>query len=142
MMPQLYLQTHGVDVATQLDNQYVGTHNSSIMNAYLKQSAASATWPVAWEAFKKANPKEAAELKVIWQTEPLIQNAVIVRNDVPAQLADQVRLLLATLKDSPEGRQVLESADTSSFDAADDRMFDVVENFLKTYEAKVKKTNK
>lgn len=139
MMPQLYLQTHGVDVETQLDNQYVGTHNSSIMNAYLGQSAASATWPVAWNAFQKANPKEAAELKVIWQTPKLIQNAVIVRNDVPAELVGQVSKLLTTLQDSAEGRALLEGIDTTSFEASDDRQFDVVVDFLKEYNTKVKK---
>lgn len=142
MMPQLYLQTHGVEVETQLDNQYVGTHNSSIMNAYLKQSAASATWPVAWEAFKKANPKEASDLKVIWQTPPLIQNAIIARNDIPDSLTEKVRILLVTLKDSAEGRAVLDGIDTTSFDASDDRKFDIVLEFLKEYESKVKKKAK
>lgn len=139
MMPQLYLQEHGVDVETQLDNQYVGTHNSAIMNVYLGQSAASATWPVAWEAFRKANPREAAELKVVWQTPRLIQNAVIVRDDVPPAVAARVAALLAGLQDSAEGRAVLEGIDTRGFELSDDRQFDVVVAFLREYERKVKK---
>lgn len=79
---------------TELTNRYVGTHNSAIMNAYLGQSAAGVTWPVAWKAFQQANPKEAAELYVIWQTPTLIQNAIVVRNDVPADLAEKSRQLL------------------------------------------------
>lgn len=140
MMPQLYLQTHGVDVQTELDNQYVGTHNSAIMNAYLGKSAASATWPVAWAAFQKANPKEAAELKVIWQTPRLIQNAIIVRNDVPAPVAERVAGLLTTLQDSPEGRALLDGIDTSRFVISDDRQFNVVADFLAEYQRKVKKS--
>lgn len=139
MMPQLYLQTHGVDVDTEITNQYVGTHNSSIMNAYLKQSAASATWPVAWDGFRKANPKEAAELKVIWTTPKLIQNAIIVRNDVPESVTEKVRSLLSQLKDTPEGKTVLDGIDTTSFELSDDRQFDVVVEFLKEFNEKVKK---
>lgn len=139
MMPQLYLQDHGIDVETELTNRYVGTHNSAIMNAYLGQSAAGVTWPVAWKAFQQADPKEAAELYVIWQTPTLIQNAIIARNDVPTDLAEQVRRLLTGLQDTPAGRKVLEGIDTSSFEAADDKRFDVVLAFLKEYRARVKK---
>lgn len=139
MMPQLYLQKQGIDVETELNNQYVGTHNSSIMNAYLGQSAASATWPVAWEGFRKANPKEAEELKVIWQTPQLIQNAVIVREDVPPALRDRVRELLTHLQDSEEGRAILASIDTSRFDASDDQQFEVVRRFLDEFNRLVKK---
>lgn len=139
MMPQLYLQNHGIDVETDLNNQYVGTHNSSIMNVYLGQSAAGATWPVAWRAFEKANPKEAGELKVIWQTPTLIQNAVIARNDVPKEVVDKVQHILVTLQESPAGREVLARIDVSSFVTANDAQFDVVLDFLKEYNAKVKK---
>ena len=139
MMPQLYLQKHGVDVQTQLKNVYVGTHNSSIMNVYLRQSAASATWPVAWESFQKANPKEAAELKIIWQTPQLIQNAVIARKDVPPELVQQVRKLLVGLKDSDEGRALLVGIDTTSFEPSNDEQYEIVSQFMKEYDSKVRK---
>jgi phosphonate transport system substrate-binding protein len=139
MMPQLYLQDHGIDVETELTNRYVGTHNSAIMNAYLGQSAAGVTWPVAWKAFQQANPKEAAELYVIWQTPTLIQNAIVVRNDVPADLAERVRQLLTGLQDTPAGRDILDRIDTSSFEAADDQRFDVVLAFVKEFKTRVKK---
>ena len=142
MMPQLFLQKHGVDVETELNNQYVGTHNSSIMNAYLGQSAVSATWPVAWEAFKLANPKEASELKVLWETPKLIQNAIIARNDVPKETADKVVELLTGLHLTDEGKKLLANIDTTSFEASDDRQFDVVGQFLQEFNAKVKKTTR
>ncbi len=139
MMPQLFLQKNGVDVATDLQNLYVGTHNSSIMNAYLGQSDASATWPVAWTAFQKANPTEAADLKVIWQTPTLIQNAVIVRQDVPAKVANRVAELLVGLKDNDEGRTLLAEMDTDSYVLASDQDFEVVRTFLKEFNTLVKK---
>jgi phosphonate transport system substrate-binding protein len=128
-----------VDVQTEISNIYVGTHNSSIMNAYLKQSAVSATWPVAWKAFQQSNPAEAAELRVIWETPILIQNAIIARNDVPVELDAKVTQLLTTLQDSDEGRQLLAGIDTSSFVPAKNQDFDVVRRFIKEYNTAVQK---
>jgi phosphonate transport system substrate-binding protein len=139
MMPQLYLQKHGVDVQTEISNIYVGTHSSSIMNAYLKQSAASATWPTAWKAFQQSNPVEAADLRVIWETPTLIQNAVIARNDVSVELDAKVTQLLTTLQATEEGRQLLLGIDTTSFVPAKNQDFDVVRRFIKEYNTAVKK---
>ena len=139
MMPQLYLQKHGVDVQTEISNIYVGTHNSSMMNAYLKQSAASVTWPAAWKAFQQSNPAEAADLRVIWETPTLIQNAVIARNDVAGEIDAQVTQLLTTLQNTDEGRQLLAGIDTASFVPARNQDFDVVRRFMKEYNTAVKK---
>jgi phosphonate transport system substrate-binding protein len=139
LMPQLYLQKHGVDVQNDIRNIYVGTHNSSIMNAYLKQSAASATWPSAWKAFQQSNPAEAAELRVIWETPTLIQNAIIVRNEVAAEAGRNVAQLLITLRDSEEGSRLLQGIDTREFVSAKDQDFDVVRRFLNEYNTIVKK---
>jgi len=139
LMPQLYLQKHGIDVQSDITNVYVGTHNSSIMNAYLKQSAASATWPVAWKAFVQSNPTEAAQLRVIWETPTLIQNAIIARNLVSDSVGAEVARLLTTLQQSDEGRRLLAGIDTGSFVSANDRDFEVVRQFMKEYNAAVKK---
>lgn len=139
LMPQLYLQQHGINVQSDIQNVYVGTHNSSIMNAYLKQSAASATWPAAWKAFQQSNPTEAAELRVIWETPTLIQNAIIVRDDVDGQAARKVADLLIKLKDSTEGQQLLNGIDTREFIASRDQDFEVVRSFLREYDHQVKK---
>jgi phosphonate transport system substrate-binding protein len=139
MMPQLYLQLHGVDVQTEISNIYVGTHNSSIMNAYLKQSAASATWPAAWKAFQQSNPAEAADLRVIWETPILIQNAVIARNEMAGELDAKVTKMLTTLQDTDEGRLLLAGIDTTSFVPARNQDFDVVRRFMKEYNSAVKK---
>jgi phosphonate transport system substrate-binding protein len=139
LMPRLYLQKHGLDVQTDITNIYVGTHNSSIMNAYLKQSAASATWPAAWKAFQHSNPSEAAQLRVIWETPTLIQNAIVARTDVPDAVRIQVTHVLTTLQDSDPGRQLLAGIDTQSFVLANNQDFEVVRQFLDEYNAAVKK---
>lgn len=138
MMPQLYLHKHGVDVNKDIQNSYVGTHESSIMNVYLGQSAAGATWPPPWRVFQRAHPKEAEQLMVVWETETMIQNAVIVRDDVPAEAVQAVREALAHMHEDAEGRAILAGIETPSMDLADDRDYDRVATFLDEFHSKVR----
>jgi phosphonate transport system substrate-binding protein len=138
LMPQLYLQTHGLDVSKDIQNSYVGSHESSIMNVYLGKSAAGATWPPPWVTFQKEHPKEAAELKLVWQTPSLVNNAIIARNDLPPELVAKVQNVLVHMQDDAEGRAILTSIEVPHFDLADDRTYDVVQRFSTEFSAKVR----
>ena len=137
MMPQYYFQTHGINVNRDIENLYVGSQESSIMNVYLGNVAAGATWPMPWEAFQKEHPDKARELVLKWETEPLINNGVVARDDVPAELAGRVAGLLVTLHQSEEGRAMLAGMPLSRFEPADDKSYRVVENFLRKFDRTV-----
>jgi len=138
MMPQYYLHTHGIDVNRDIDNRYVGSQESSIMNVYLKQSAAGATWPPPWRLFQKDHPREAAALKVIWETPPLINNSVMARDDVPARVCDDVRAALLDLAAEPGGQAILAGMGTARFHAADDASYGPVRDFIRRFEQDVR----
>lgn len=137
MMPQYYFQTHGLDVRRDIENLYVGSQESSIMNVYLGNVAAGVTWPLPWEAFQKEHPDKARELVLKWETEPLINNGVVARDDVPAELVGRVAELLETLHRSEEGRAMLARMPLSRFEPADDRRYRVVENFMRKFDSTV-----
>ncbi|MBU0622317.1 MAG: phosphate/phosphite/phosphonate ABC transporter substrate-binding protein [Gammaproteobacteria bacterium] len=130
MMPQYYLHTHGLDVNRDIENLYVGSQESSIMNVYLGNVAAAATWSLPWEAFQKEQPDKARELELKWETAPLINNGVVVRDDVPDELARQVAKLLDTLHTSAEGRAILARMPLSRFELANDARYRVIKDFL------------
>ena len=130
MMPQYFFQTHGLDVNRDIDNLYVGSQESSIMNVYLGKVAAGVTWPLPWEAFQKEHPDQARELELKWETEALINNGVVVRDDVPEHLAKQVAQLLDTLHTHAEGKAMLARMPLSRFELADDTRYRVIEDFL------------
>ncbi|MDP2771341.1 MAG: phosphate/phosphite/phosphonate ABC transporter substrate-binding protein [Giesbergeria sp.] len=130
MMPQYYLQTHGLDVKRDIENLYVGSQESSIMNVYLGNVAAGATWPLPWEAFQQEHPDMARELELKWETEPMINNGVVARDDVPEQLARRVAQLLDTLHTTAEGKAMLARMPLSRFELADDQRYRVIEDFL------------
>jgi phosphonate transport system substrate-binding protein len=98
IMPQYFLHTQGIDINKDITNLYVGSQESSIMNVFLKTSSAGATWPPPWRDFQKTHPKEAAELKAIWDIESLVNNSVMVREDIPDSISSQVQKILVGLK--------------------------------------------
>jgi phosphonate transport system substrate-binding protein len=134
MMPKLWLAKHGLDVGRDIDNRHVGSQESAILNAYLGESSAGATWPPPWRAFQKAYPKEAAQLRVIWETPPLINNAVMARNDLPAELVERVRLALVHLHENADGQRVLAAMETARIHPASDASYQVVRRFIAEYE--------
>ncbi len=130
MMPQYYLQTHGVDVQHELDNRYVGSQESSVMNVYLKQTAAAATWPPPWRALARERPELAQELQVVWETDPLVNSSLVVLPEVPAEVVLQVRDLLVNLHTHERGRRILAAMQLSRFEAADNARYQAVRDFI------------
>jgi phosphonate transport system substrate-binding protein len=138
MMPQWYLHEHGIDVNRDIQNRYVGSQESSILNALSGQVAAAATWPPPWRAFQKDRPGEAAQLKVIWETASLLNNSVMVRDDIPADLRERVRELLLGLRANPAGPAILSGMETARFNAANDDSYAPVRAFIARFEREVR----
>ena len=138
LMPQYFLHRHGVNVTTDIKNSYVGSQESAILNAYFGRSAAAATWPPPWRAFQKDYPSEAAELKVLWETDPLVNNPVMARDDVPEKLVARVQALLLELDGNEAGRVALASMETARFLPATDATYEVVRHYVARFEREVR----
>jgi phosphonate transport system substrate-binding protein len=142
IMPQYFLHRSGINVVTDIDNRYVGSQESSIMNVYLSQTSAGVTWPPPWRAFQKDHPREASELKVIWETESLVNNSVMVRDDVPEDVREQVQKLLVKLHETEQGKTILSGMETSVFLTASDKDYDIVRTYVDRFEKEVRKIEK
>ncbi|QCU90828.1 phosphate/phosphite/phosphonate ABC transporter substrate-binding protein [Thiomicrorhabdus sediminis] len=133
ILPQYYLQKHGLDINKDISNKYVGSQESSIMNVFLGTTAAGATWPPPWKALSEERPELKKQLKVIWQTQSLPNNSVVVRNDVNPEHAEQVRQLLSTLHTTVEGKQILAGMYLSKYELADNATYSIVRNFTEEF---------
>jgi phosphonate transport system substrate-binding protein len=138
MMPQYYLHTHGLDVNRDIRNIYVGSQESSIMNVYLGNVAAGATWPVPWLAFLREQPEKARELEVRWETETLPNNSLVARDDVPPRLVEQVAAVLSALHTTAEGRVMLERIPLTRFEPATDRTYDKVREYVRRFSTEIR----
>jgi phosphonate transport system substrate-binding protein len=138
IMPQYFLFTHGIDVNRDIENRYVGSQESSIWNVFLGQTVAGATWPPPWRAFQKAHPAEAAELKVAWETESLINNSVMARDDVPLDAREQLRRCLTTIHETDQGKAILAGMQTSRFWPASDKDYEATRAYIDRFERDVR----
>ncbi len=138
MMPQWYLNTHGLDIHRDIENRYVGSQESSIMNVYLGRTAAGSTWPPPWLAFAKERPDVAEALVVKWKTDPLPNNGLVVRKDVPSELVETVAELLFNLHTHAKGREILKPMELSQFESAEEATYQPVREFLDRFEKTIR----
>ncbi|MDY0189475.1 MAG: PhnD/SsuA/transferrin family substrate-binding protein [Desulfuromonas sp.] len=138
MMPQFYLYTHGLDINQDIENVYVGSQESSIMNVVLGYVAAGSTWSMPWETFQEEHPDLAQKLELKWATDQLINNAVVARDDIAPELSQQVAQLLVNLHTSAEGRAILAPMPLSCFELANDQNYQVIADFLRTFSKNVR----
>ncbi|PKG80857.1 phosphonate ABC transporter substrate-binding protein [Colwellia sp. 75C3] len=138
IMPQFFLHNNGIDTNNDIDNIYVGSQESSIMNVYLGNVTVGATWPPPWRLFQKDHPEQAKQLKVIWQTPPLINNSVMVRDDFPDAISKQIQHLIVNLTKSAQGKVILTGMETAQFTLAKDESYNVVRRYIKRFEKKVR----
>jgi phosphonate transport system substrate-binding protein len=138
MLPQWYLHSHGLDVMRDIDNRYVGSQESSIMNVYRGITAAGATWPPPWRALSRERPELARELKVIWQTESLPNNGLVARADLPPDTVARIGQLFFNLHAHAEGRRILAAMALSRYEPADIATYQPVRDFLLEFEAQVR----
>ena len=139
IMPQRYLHDNGVNIKTDVENRYVGSQESSIVNALLGESAAGATWPPPWRLFQRDRPEDAAKLKVIWETPHLMNNSVMARDDIPADLVKKVSGLINVLHETESGMAILNKMETARFYAANNESYKPVREFVADFEKDVRK---
>lgn len=138
MMPQYYLHTHGLDVNRDIENLYVGSQESSIMNVLRGHVAAAATWPVPWKTFSKENPELANQLEVKWSTGTLPNNGWVVRKDISSELVASFATQLFGLNTHAQGREMLARLPISSFEAATDATYQPVIEYLMEFSTTVR----
>ena len=80
----------------------------------------------------------AAELEVIWETEPLVNNSFMVRDDVAPEVVREVRDALLELPSHAEGRAILASMETCCIDAAEDATYQPVIDFVRKFSRSVR----
>ena len=132
MMPKYFLHTQGISLRAD-DLKYVGSQESAIMNVYLGKTKAAGTWPPPWELFARLRPEIAKDLMVLWETESLVNNGLVVRSDVPKQHLQTVAQVLMTLHTHASGRAILGKMDLTHFEPADSATFDPVWKFMVRY---------
>lgn len=138
MLPQWLMYQHGLNITTDIDNRYVGSQESSIMNVALGLTQAGCTWPPPWQAFIQTHPDLADKLQIKWKTETLPNNGLVARDDVPADVVKQVGELIFSLHTTEQGRAILAPMELSRFEAATNDTYAPVNAFLERFKQEVR----
>ncbi|MBU0552678.1 phosphate/phosphite/phosphonate ABC transporter substrate-binding protein [Myxococcota bacterium] len=137
MMPQLLLHEMGVHLQ-DLQIRYVGSQESSIMNVYLGQVAAGATWPPPWRALIQERPEIGEALEVRWETAPLPNNSFMAREDLKEVEVERIVSHLLALRDHPRGREILSQMEAKGFERADAGTYAPVRRFIEHFKQHVR----
>jgi phosphonate transport system substrate-binding protein len=133
ILPQMYLHRNGLDIRHDIKITYVGSQESSILSVLNKEVDAAATWPPPWKAMIRQKPNIGNQLKVIAETESLINNSLMSRGDLNSELVNEVRKIFVNLQNTKKGQVLLQKLELSKFEPADDERYKSVNAYIKKY---------
>ena len=134
MMPLFFLYKNGVNVKN-IKRLYAPSFESTIMNVYLGRCSAGASKRAIAMDMLKQRPEIDSKLIIKWETPPLINNALFIRNDMDTLIAGELTKLIFTLQDNEEGRKALIPLDVSKFEKATSETYRPLKEFLAEYNA-------
>jgi len=135
MMPLFFLYKNGVNVKKDIKRLYAPSFESTIMNVYLGRCSAGASKRAIAMDMLKQRPEIDSKLIIKWETPPLINNALFIRNNMDAVTARELTKLIFTLQDNDEGRKALIPLDVSKFEKATSETYKPLREFLTEYNA-------
>lgn len=139
IMTQYFLHKSGINVNKDIKKIYVGSHESAIMNVYMKNSAAAGSTIIPWNDFQVSHPEIASELKVIWETEFFINGSIMFRKDIDTSVRNQVTACLLKINESDKGREILSAIQIKQFLPASNKDYERVKQYIQRFEKEVRK---
>lgn len=133
-MPLYFLARNGLNVKTDLKIMNVTSFETVFMNVYLGKCSAGTAWLESWDSFAKLRPDIGSKLEVRWQTDPLPNVAMLLRDDVDPLVKNALIQLFIDLPKSEEGKKLLQQIGYAGFEKADATNYRSVKDFLNMYE--------
>lgn len=134
MLPLMFLHDKGVDTAKDLKIKYVGSQDSTILNAKSGECDVSGSTVRFFRSWSKKNPELAKDIVILWETEPFIHNAIIARGDVDKNIAKKVADALVGLSKDSSVDQSQFKKEQQFFELATNKTYDKASKFFKKYD--------
>ncbi len=100
------LKANGVDPAKDLAEAiFAGSHNAAALAVYNGQVDAAATYVDVRNSLEKTFPDIKEKTKVIAQTDPIPNDTITVRKDMPADVKEKFKQALLAVMETEEGKQ-------------------------------------
>ncbi len=135
LMTLYYLYQHGLDVNRDILRVNVASFESAIITTYVGKSEAGLCLKRNWNVYVKQHPEILKKVEVKWETPPLINNALLIKNTTDTEIAHQLSNLFFSIQTTEEGKTALSQLDISGFEKANDNTFKPMKEFKKKYDA-------
>ena len=88
---------------------FAGSHNNVVLAVYQGRAEAGAVFEDARASVQKTLPDVMQKLKVVWKSDPIPNDTVSFRKDLPADVKDRVSTALLRFSQDPVGLEALKS---------------------------------
>ena len=88
---------------------FAGSHNNVVLAVYQGRAEAGAVFEDARASVQKTLPDVMQKLKVVWKSDPIPNDTVSFRKDLPADVKDRVSTALLRFSQDPAGLEALKS---------------------------------
>lgn len=105
LIPRAYLKTIGLDADSAFKQViFAGSHPASILSvASHKIDIGCSTTEYGLQKLERAGEVKPEEIKVLWQSEPIVSSPIVARNDLNKDFVKKIQgLILNLAKDAPD----------------------------------------
>ena len=135
MMPLYYLHNNGLDVNHDIVRVNVSSFESAIIATYLGKSDAGMCLKRNWNVYVANHPEILSKVVLNWETPPLINNALLFKKGIDSTTMSQLKALLFSISNSPDGKMALDEVGVSGFEKANRNTFTPLLEFQKRYDS-------
>jgi phosphonate transport system substrate-binding protein len=123
IVPRYMLKKAGLGV-TDFTTRFATSPPNAVLGVFYHQADAGGAGDVVIDLPMVRNSVRTEEIAIIAKSEPIVHLPWAVRRDMPEPLAKQIQQLLVTLKDSEEGRAILQVARLTGLVPSGDHDYD------------------
>jgi phosphonate transport system substrate-binding protein len=110
LFPLAALKKAGYDPAKFFGQTvFAGSHNNVVLAVYQGRTDAGAVFEDARASLQKTLPDVMQKLKLVWKSDPIPNDTVSFRKDLPADVKDRVSKALLRFSQDPAGLEALKS---------------------------------
>jgi phosphonate transport system substrate-binding protein len=88
-----------------------------------------------WNVYVKNHPEVLEKVELKWETPPLLNNALLVKNTTDKDINSQLTRLFFSLHTNNEGKIALNELGISGFEKADSSTFKPIMEFKKKFDS-------
>ena len=135
LFPAMGLRKAGIDPDTGVKPVYAGSHSASFEVIRNHKVDAGELNSVQIAAAQQANEYVAADWVTLWKSDPIPNDPIALRRDLPEGFKKRFAAVLLALNFSdlpPDAVKVMPSKGTTKYVAQSDAQYDVVRDLVKT----------